>query len=207
MKAPTLSAIIEALDPGAGGKPTRFRIRAIRAGVSGNGVFYPDAVLREAVPLFANARVFAKSDADHLAGRGKDVRNLVGRLVDPIFVAGDAPDGGEIQATLDVLDSAGDIAARMREALARGMANLFGFSIDAVGTSKPGAIAGRTVRAVTRFTEVKSVDLIVEPGAGGESDRSHTSSPREAGVREARHGDLHRRSCSRALFTIAEDDR
>jgi hypothetical protein len=70
----TDSSIIEALDTGAGGKPTRFRIRVIKAGLSGNRNFYPDAALREAAPLFDGARVFIKSDADHLAGRGKDVR-------------------------------------------------------------------------------------------------------------------------------------
>jgi hypothetical protein len=159
------SLLIEASGgPGTG----RWLVRVIRAGMSGNGNFYPDAVLRESVPLFENARVFMKSDAEHLAGQGKDVRNWIGRLTKPRFVEGQAPDGGEIQADFDVLESAEGIAAKLREAFERGMASLFGLSIDAVGSVKTGTVAGKRARIATKFQEVKSVDLIVEPGAGGQ---------------------------------------
>lgn len=149
-------------------KGRRFRIRAIRAGLSGNRNFYPDQVLREAVPLFHKVRVFVKSDAEHLAGGGKDVRNLIGRLVEPAFVEGQAPDSGEVQATFEVLESAGEIAAKIREAHERDMADIFGFSIDAMGRSRTGRINGQAVRAASKISKINSVDLIVEPGAGGQ---------------------------------------
>ena len=44
----------------------------IRSGLSLNGTFYPDAVLREAAPRFEGARVFAKADAEHIKGEAKD---------------------------------------------------------------------------------------------------------------------------------------
>ena len=159
---------IEAVDAAGARAGTSWKIRVIRAGLSGNNTFYSDAVLREAVPLFNKARVFVKGDEEHLAGKGKDVRNLIGRLSNAVFVEGAKTDAGEIHATFDLLDSADGLAARLREAWGRGMADMFGFSIDAAGAAKTGKIGGRAVRVATKFREVKSVDLIVEPGAGGE---------------------------------------
>lgn len=160
-------ALLEALAGDAGGTAGRFRVRVIRAGTSGNGNHYPDATLRAAVPLFDGARVFAKSDADHLAGRGKDVRNLIGALTAPVFVEGAAPEGGAVEATLTLIDPADPIGTKLREAVARGMAGLFGLSIDATGRARAGRAGGRAVRIAEAITQVHSVDLIVEPGAGG----------------------------------------
>jgi hypothetical protein len=162
------TVIIEAV-AGADGKPSgRWRIRVIRAGLSGNGNFYPDATLRAAVPLFEGARVFVKGDKEHLAGEGKDFRNLIGGLSDATFGEGAGADSGEIQATLTLLDPDGPEATKLKEAWDRGMAQLFGFSIDAVGEVERRRIGTRTVKVATKLTGIKSVDLIVEPGAGGE---------------------------------------
>ncbi|HYC03711.1 MAG TPA: hypothetical protein VED40_10480 [Azospirillaceae bacterium] len=150
---------------------SRFQVRVIRAGLSANGNFYPDTSLREAAPLFEGARVFAKSDAEHLAHGGKDVRNLIGRLTRPAFVAGAGPDSGELQAELEVIDPADPLATKLRSALERGMADLFGLSIDAEADAETATIptpgGPRAARIARRFRRVHSVDLIVEPGAGG----------------------------------------
>lgn len=145
----------------------RFAARVIRAGLSGNNNYYPDQVLREAVPLFAGARVFVKSDSEHIAGQGKDLRNLVGRLVEPDFRAGACADQGEIRATLELIEPEGAIGVKLREAVSRGMTDLFGLSVDVVGPARMRTVAGRTFREALKFTRVASVDLIVEPGAGG----------------------------------------
>jgi hypothetical protein len=144
-----------------GDKPSRYLVRVIQAGVSLNGVDYPAKVLREAAPLFDGVRVMVKPDAEHLKGGGKDLRQLVGRLGNAKFVE-TAGGGGEIQAEMDVLDSS-SIAGQLREAVERGMTDLFGLSIDASGASKT---KGK-FREATRITKVDSVDLIIEPGAGG----------------------------------------
>ena len=47
------------------------------------------------------------------------------------------------------------------------MTGLFGFSIDAAALAKPVRINGQTLREACKITQVKSVDLIVEPGANG----------------------------------------
>lgn len=152
---------IEAMKPAAeGAKPSRYLVRVIRAGTSLNKVNYPASVLREAAPLFNGVRVFVKSDAEHIKGGGKDVRQLVGRLSDAKFVEAD---GGEIQAVLDVLD-ASPVAEMLRESVQRDMTDLFGLSIDASGKSKTN---GKFREAIS-LTKVDSVDLIIEPGAGGQ---------------------------------------
>ncbi len=64
----------------------RFKIRVISAGVSKNGNYYSPAALREAAPLFDGVRVLVRSDEDHIQGKGKDFRNLIGRLANPRFI-------------------------------------------------------------------------------------------------------------------------
>jgi hypothetical protein len=146
----------------------KWLIRVIRAGLSGNNNYYSDAVLREAAPLFENARVFVKSDDEHIAGKGKDINKLVGRLTAPKFTEGKSADTGDITATFEFIEPDGVTATKVREAYSRGMKDLFGFSIDANAKAKNVKRGNITVREAVKFTKVLSVDLIVEPGAGGQ---------------------------------------
>ena len=155
--------------PEAGGG--RWRVRAIRAGMSANDVFYPEAVLRAALPLFDGARVLVRSDEDHVAGSATDVRNLVGRLVAPRWAA--AGDGaGAVEAELELLEPEGPVARLLRAAHERGMTGLMGLSIVARGRARledanDGPGGARPARVVEALHEVRSVDLVVEPAAGG----------------------------------------
>lgn len=146
----------------------KWHIRVIKAGLSGNANYYPDAALKEAVPLFNNARVFIKSDDEHLQGAGKAVSNLIGRLTEAKFTPGKTTDTGEITATLEFIEPNGAVSTKVREAYSRGMKDLFGFSIDATARAKQTKRNGLAVREATKITKVLSVDLIVEPGAGGQ---------------------------------------
>lgn len=146
-------------------------VTLLRAGKSGNANYYPDAALREAVPLFEGVRVFVKSDADHLKGTGKDVRNLVGGIYDVKFVEGKTPDTGALVGTFKAIDPTDAVATKMVEAVKRGMQGLMGLSIDAFAKTKVRTEGGQRLREATKFTKVNSVDLIVEPGAGGGLDR------------------------------------
>lgn len=146
-------------------------VTLIRAGASGNGNFYGDAALREAVPLFEGVRVFAKSDAEHITGKGKDVRNLIGGVYGVSFVEGKTPDTGALVGTFKPIDLQDTVVTKMTEAVKRGMQGLMGLSIDAVARTKARVQGGQKFREATKFTKVNSVDLIVEPGAGGGLDR------------------------------------
>lgn len=162
----------EAVDVGrlieAAGSSGEWLIRVICAGESENGNVYPAEVLREAAPMFEGVRVFVKSDEEHIKDRGKDVRNLIGGLTGPRFV--EAADGqpAQIQATLRLIEPEGAIAVRLREAHSRGLSSLFGFSIDAYSQAKTVSRGAKRLREAKKFVKVNSVDLIVEPGAGGE---------------------------------------
>lgn len=153
-------AFLEAKDE----KGKKWRIRVIEAGLSGNKNYYPDTVLREAAPLFDGVRVFVKPDEDHLKGKGKSFDNLIGRLSAPRFVEGQGKDTGHIEADLELLSSSGDVPAKMLEAYNRNMADLFGFSVDMRGRAK----VQRGKRVAQSVEKVDSVDLIIEPGAGGQ---------------------------------------
>lgn len=98
----------------------------------------------------------------------QEVMAMIGGLSGVTFVEGATPDTGEIHALLTLIEPAGAVAIKLREAQARGLAGLFGFSIDADGTAKTQLREGRKVRVATSITRVQSVDLIVEPAAGGE---------------------------------------
>lgn len=140
-----------------------FRVRVISSGLSKNNRLYPADVLRRSVALFEGVRVFVKGDAEHNAGIGKDVRNLIGRLVGAEFVPAGS-DAGDIFATMELIDPDSDIARKVIKAEERGMLDLFGLSIDAMGASQRDADGAMRIRDISR---VNSVDLIVEPGANG----------------------------------------
>lgn len=150
---------------GAGG--AAWDAALIVAGLSLNGVFYSDALLRESVPLFDGARIFVKADVQHLKGEGKDVRQLVGWVDTPRFVEGAAPDSGRIAATIRLPGLPEETRNLFVEAAKAGRTDLVGLSIDAAGTAKRERRDGKTVRVATGISKVNSVDLIVEPGAGG----------------------------------------
>tara|TARA_R110000868_G_scaffold225568_2_gene477807 strand:- start:19402 stop:21672 length:2271 start_codon:yes stop_codon:yes gene_type:complete len=155
-------ALVEAVS----GSTNTYLVRVIRAGLSKNKNFYPDTALREAVDMFNNVRVFVKSDQEHLRDGGKDFRNIVGALSAAKFTEGATPDTGEITAKLTLIVGEDDpVATRLREATSRGLSHLFGLSIDADGRARKGTAGLKILEA---FTKINSVDLIVDPGAGGE---------------------------------------
>jgi hypothetical protein len=143
-------------------------VTVIKSGVSLNGNYYPDKVLREAVPLFEGARVFVKSDAEHIKGGGKDVRNIAGWIAGAKFVEGKAADTGRVVGQLHLSAAVSGIRTLVADAWKRGKRDLVGLSIDAEGKATTAMREGRKVREAQRITKVASVDLIVEPGAGGQ---------------------------------------
>jgi len=178
--AKTMTAVANAVREAVGGNDElAFReaadgsieVTLIRAGRSGNRNYYPDAVLREAAPMFEGVRVFTKSDAEHIAGKGKDVRNLIGGIYSVRFVEGKTPDTGALVGTFKALDPTDAAVTKMTEAVKRGMQGLLGLSIDADARTRKRQAGAETLREAVKFTKVHSVDLIVEPGAGGGLDR------------------------------------
>lgn len=143
----------------------------IRAGAAKtSGWFYPDAVLREAASKFEGARVFVKGDVEHLKGEGKHPRNVIGWISNAHFVEGAATDTGHLAGQLNITAGETTLRANLVDAWKRGKRDLVGLSIDAVGKAKKAlreAAKAGVNKIATAIDRVKSVDLIVEPGAGG----------------------------------------
>ena len=146
-------------------------VTLIRAGQSGNNNFYPDSALRESVPMFEGVRVFVKSDHEHTQGQGKAVRNLIGGIYGVRFTEGATADTGALTGTFRAIDPEDSDVKKMVAAVKRGMQQLMGLSIDAHARTKVRTAGGSRLREAVKFTKVNSVDLIVEPGAGGGLDR------------------------------------
>lgn len=121
-------------------------VTLIRAGGSGNGNFYGDAGAARGRAPVRGVRVFAKSDAEHTQGKGKDVRNLIGGVCGVAFVEGQAPDTGALVGTFKPIDPQDTVVTKMTEAVKRGMQGLMGLSIDAVARTKARVEGGRKFR-------------------------------------------------------------
>ncbi|HEY7127798.1 MAG TPA: Mu-like prophage major head subunit gpT family protein [Ktedonobacterales bacterium] len=146
----------------AGGREVE--VVALRSGVSKNGYGYRPEVVRELAPLLEGARAFA----DHPGPNDRperSVRDLVGYYRNARVeenTGGQAP-MTRVVATLHVLESAGWLWSLVQEALAQGVPDLVGVSIDAEAlVQEAGA-----VKEVTRFVSLYSCDVVTRPSAGG----------------------------------------
>lgn len=138
----------------------------IRSGLSKNGTFYPDSVLREAVSLFEGVRVFVKPDALHLQGGGKDPERICGWLSGARFVEGKVTDTGYVAAQFNMAAGAKKLRETITDAWKRGKRDLVGFSIDALGKAVTSMREGAK-RMAKSIIRIDSVDLIVDASAGG----------------------------------------
>lgn len=149
----------------------------IQAGVSLNDVFYTDAMLRESAALFKGVRIRLLGDAEHWKGTAADLREVVGWVEDARFVEGAAPDTGRIDGTLRLPGLPEHTRALLVDAIAAGKHDLAGLSIDARAKGSTRLVEGKKVKVPSALTRVVSVDLIVEPGAGGRLIRLVESAP------------------------------
>lgn len=172
--------IVEALG-GEDGKPTgdAWKVRVIRAGLSNNGNEYPLEVLHEAVGLFNGARVLLRTEEEHLANRNVSGENVVGWLENPTPV----PEG--IDATLKFTGKgkSRDIKESILAAWNMGKRDLVGLSIVAEAFAPIKKVGDRLVRRIEKIVRVKSVDIVVNPAAGGRFvDVSASDDPNAGGV-------------------------
>jgi hypothetical protein len=149
--------------PRAGGREVE--VVVLRSGVSKNGYGYRPEVVRGLAPLLEGARAFA----DHPGPNDRperSVRDLVGYYWNARVE--ERASGGQVTmarvvATLHVLESAGWLWSVVQEALAQGVPDLVGVSIDAEAlVEETGA-----VREVTEFVSLYSCDVVTRPSAGG----------------------------------------
>lgn len=160
--APGASAFREAKDD----EGVTWEVTLLKAGASINRNYYSDALLRDSVRLFEGVRVYARSDDDHAARTARDVNQIVGWIDGVNFVEGAATDNGELRGTLHFVEGA-KVRSTLVDAWKRGKKDLMGLSIDARAKSSPRKVGRETFREATQFLKINSVDVIVEPSAGG----------------------------------------
>lgn len=153
------SHFLEAIDP----EGRAWDAVIVRAGLSENKNYYPDTTLREAAPKFEGMNVYAKSNDEHLKGARNDVNKIAGWISGARFVEGKKPDSGHIAGTLNFAAGMTQLRETIADAWKRGKRDLVGLSVDLVAKSaRDGAR-----RIAKQITKVHSLDLIVEPSAGG----------------------------------------
>ncbi|MFQ5895918.1 MAG: hypothetical protein ACE5JJ_08935 [Nitrospinota bacterium] len=145
------------LEAVAGAEGREWEVVLIRTGLSANGNFYPEEVLRRSLPLFEGVRAFA----DHGGGPERSVRDLVG------WFSGARLEGGRVLARFHLVESAEWLRSLLLDAHRRGRPDLVGFSIDAAVRAgrRMGPEGPRT--EVEEILRVFSVDVVTEPAAGG----------------------------------------
>lgn len=154
-----IEAVRRAEDVDEVSEPSVWRVRLIKAGLSANGNNYPLAVLHEAASLYEGVRALSRNDDEHLAGKGKNARNVVG------WFTGVIPTAEGLDANFNVSASAPWLKTMLWDAWGRGKKNIIGFSHVAEATAARGA---RGARDVLKIAKVEFVDVVVTPSAGGE---------------------------------------
>lgn len=167
---------------------------AIETGESKNETFYPEKCLRDAVPLFENARVCAYGFGDsfnHLPDAVAKSRsdgfsvNIIGWLENARYGSFTRPDGttGEgVICRLHILEGQKWMKENLKDAWLHGKTKVFGLSIDAEGQAREAEVNGRRVKLVEKITKVKSTDIVSHPAAGGSFTRLVAGMSKEDGM-------------------------
>lgn len=155
----------------------RWEATLICAGVSLNGIYYSDQVLREAAPQFDGVRICLKSDAEHLKETKRDLLQVVGWAEAPRFVEAAGTSPARIVGTLNLPGLPENTRNLLVSAAKAGKQDIAGLSIDAYGLAVHRMVEGKRVKAAKSINRIESVDLIVEPGAGGRLIRLVEAAP------------------------------
>lgn len=154
---PQQAQLIEAKD----GKGTEWEVAVIRAGLSGNATYYPAEVLQKAVPLFEGVRALARADEEHTQDMNRSVKNIVGWFNQPRF------ENDQISARFHISECAEWLRLLLLDAWRQGKKDIVGFSIVAQGSALKKKQGDEVVTYVESINQVFTVDVVLNPAAGG----------------------------------------
>jgi len=154
----------------------------LESGDSKNGVWngnqliprhYPLDVLKKHVNLFDGAKVYVyefkdggKTRYDHLTEQALEAnpqgyaKNLVGWISRPRI------EGSSLVGTVRLLKSADWLRTNLQDSMKAGQ-NLYGLSIDAEGSQHLGRVGNQQRLIVDGLRNIRSVDVVTYPAAGG----------------------------------------
>ncbi len=142
-------------------KGSEWEVVIIQAGLSGNGFNYSPKVLKQAAPLFDGIRALARADGEHVKDTNKNVRNIVGWFSNPRFTE------DKIKACFHISEAADWLRLLMLDAWRCGKRDIVGFSIVAQGESRLARNRNGIIKFVECIHKVDTVDVVVNPAAGG----------------------------------------
>jgi hypothetical protein len=154
-------------------KPTgaKWRILVIQEGLSRNRNYYPASVLREAAPLYENKPIYVHHE-EQPSRFGRSPNEAIGFVKDvsPAAVGGTKESLGTsaLTGTAVILDL--DWRRKLTEAWDEGNRSFVGFShdVDVMGRLMVGdSTSGGAYKRAEKIERVKSVDLVMNPAAGG----------------------------------------
>ncbi len=160
--------LTEALAGAEGAPPRDFRVVLVREGLAKSGRYYTRRAVEDVAAAASGLRAFANhpTPEEDRQRPVRSVRDLVGVYRD----AGVQEAEGKAQAfaTFHVFEHAAWLASLARESLDVG-GEVVGLSLDGLAVVKAGEPAGvgRRVPVVESMTELKSVDVVTRPSAGG----------------------------------------
>ncbi len=143
-----------------------WEVEIIREGLSSNRTFYPASVVKQIAKLAEGANVLMRPDEEHIKDQGKSVERIVGWITDTKFKKGS--DGiTRAYGLLNLSEAEDKLRIKILDAWNRGKRDLLGLSIVGDGFVKLKRMAEGLVRYVGKMKTVDSVDIVVDPAAGG----------------------------------------
>ena len=157
---------------GTGGR--EFRVILIREGLALSRRYFSRRVVEEIARAADGLRAFADhpTPTEDRERPVRSVKDMVGFYKDARTVEGKDAEGRtrlHAEARLHLFESAGWLATLVQESLACGYPGVVGLSIDSIVRMQLGRPEGlpREVMVVEELMELKSVDVVTRPSAGG----------------------------------------
>lgn len=162
-------------------KGDAWKVIVIEEGLSKNGKYYSKKALEEAVPLFENSKVcyyeWKDNHFDHIPQVLEQIRpegfplQTAGVLKDvkyeTVNIEGRDITGITAKMHLFNTDKIKPLRQMISEAWSKGLKNILGLSINAVGPTMMKMLNGIPVQVVEGIKKVFSTDIVSEPAAGG----------------------------------------
>lgn len=141
-----------------------WNVRLIVEGHTLSGRYFPQDVLREAIPLFEGTRAYYNHPADGYEGEDRPLENLVGW-----YDGVNLKEGDGLYASWHILANSGKsyLREQLVELKEAGKLDLIGLSLLGLGKNSFKQIDGKLVKYSEAISHVRSVDLVDVPGAGG----------------------------------------
>ena len=159
-------------------------VMLIQAGVSGNGVNYGADALRSATALYEGVKAYADhpTKEENAARPERSIRDLVGTFRNVKYESRQI-DGQKIEgltARFKVVPQW--LREALLEAHGAGEPDFYGLSHNVIADWEWGTANGKRVKEVKRIIEVKSVDVVTDPAAGGRIERLVASNSNQGGI-------------------------